>query len=55
MYSVLIHEVPAHDSKIRVWCSVSLDIIIGLIFFGDTVIYERCVKLLIFNQLADEE
>jgi hypothetical protein len=38
MHSVVIHEVPAHDSKIQVWCSVSLDIIIGLIFFGDIVL-----------------
>jgi hypothetical protein len=49
-----MHEVPAHDSKIWVWCSMSLDIIIGQFSLG-TVISKSHMKLLIFKQLADEE
>ncbi|PSN47830.1 hypothetical protein C0J52_16446, partial [Blattella germanica] len=39
----LIHQVPLHDLKIGVWCTMRAKRVIESIFFNEAVNFERCM------------
>jgi hypothetical protein len=54
----VLHQRPLHDIKVGVWCAVSAQRVIGPIFFGDTVNFDRYVSdilELFFQELTEEE
>jgi hypothetical protein len=54
----LIHELPLHDKRIGVWCTISACRIIGSICYNDTVNAARYVNNILspfFTELTEEE
>jgi hypothetical protein len=54
----LIHEVLFRPVKFRVWCAVSARMIVGPVFFNETIHCERYVLLILWQfspELTEEE
>ena len=52
-----MHERPLHSTKIGVWCALSRQIIIGPIFFSETVNSERYINIIheFIGHLTEDE
>jgi hypothetical protein len=58
VFSHLIHEVPLHYITVGLRCAMNAKLIIGLIFYTDTINSDRYVRLILaelFAQFTEEE
>jgi hypothetical protein len=47
-----IMETPLLDQKVDVWCTLSQNWVIGLIFFEDTIISEHHCQLILYSSIS---